>query len=341
MVVRQTRALKRSAFTLVELLVVISIIGVLMALLLPAVNAARAAMWKAECANNIKQLTTATTNWSAAKQMRLPGYAEPVGGKRMPWPVALMPYMEQQQLYDKFRVANFATALQMSDTIDPIDPLAVTIPNFVCTADGNKGALTGAQMSYVANVGMAGTNWTTYPPQLYKANGVFQNAELLAGTGPGAPSPQDGVDKVTLNMSGITDGAGQTVAFSENVQAVTYGLPPAYTADPTDLTEEQRFRLSAGFQWLQNPTAADLAIASINGGFKDPTLSVYANPLAARPSSFHAGGVNMGFLDGHIQFVPTASIDYVVYKQLMTPDSAKSDMPPLEKSRTIPWEDIN
>jgi prepilin-type N-terminal cleavage/methylation domain-containing protein/prepilin-type processing-associated H-X9-DG protein len=346
MVVRQTRALRPSAFTLVELLVVISIIGVLMALLLPAVNAARAAMWKAECSNNIKQLTTAMTNWSSAKQMRLPGYAEPVGTmtigsntvpKRMPWPVALMPYMEQQQLYDQFRSATLAQAIGASGTS------GVFVPTFVCAADGEKGSQSGAQMSYVANVGMfvANRDPTAAVQPAYKANGVFQNAEEKR-TG---PLPANVIlPKITLSLSGIKDGAGQTVAFSENLQAVTYGLPAAY--DPTTLADEERFRLAAGFQWYPAPTPAQLNRAKINGDFKNPVLATnpdmtaYPPQEAARPSSQHAGGVNMGFVDGHVQFMP-ANVDYLVYQQLMTPDGGNSNMPSGTGNTPIPWEDIN
>lgn len=364
MVVPQTRAQRRSAFTLVELLVVISIIGVLMALLLPAVNAARATMWKAECANNIKQLTTAMTNWTAAKQMRLPGYAEPVGTipvganltipKRMPWPVALMPYMEQQQLYDRFREATLAQAIAASGSGGTL------IPSFICAADGEKGSGTGAQMSYVANVGMyvANRDPTVTPQPAYRANGVFQNAEEKR-TAPGNAGII--LPSITLKLSGVTDGAAQTVAFSENIQAVTYGLPAAY--DPATLADEERFRLAAGFQWYPLttvPAATDprpINHPTVAGptNFKNPMLATdpdmspstsppFPGQEFARPSSFHAGGVNMGFVDGHVQFIP-ASISYTVYMQLMTPDGMKSNMPVISGNPTgddpIPWQDIN
>jgi prepilin-type processing-associated H-X9-DG protein len=283
-----------------------------------------------ECSNNLTQLMKATQNWTAAKQMRLPGYTEPVGGKRLTWPVALMPYMEQQQLYDRFRSAADLTVVKgMSGT----GANAQFLPGFVCAADGNKGAETGAQMSYVANTGMYVADRTTYTTRQSKANGVFQNSEANALTG---------MPKVTLNVADVADGASQTVAYSENVQAVTYGIPAPY--DPTALADEEGLRLAAGFQWYPAPTAAQLNTVQINGDVKNPAIQTrpdmpsYPPQETARPSSYHAGGVNMGFLDGHVQFMPQ-TIDYNVYMQLMTPDSGASDMP--NKATVVPWDQIN
>lgn len=247
----------------------------------------------------------------------------------------MMSYMEQQQLYDDFRDDTLAQALAKSGSG------GVLIPTYICAADGEKGSQTGAQMSYVANVGMfvANRDPTVTPQPAYKANGVFQNAEEKR-TG---PLPANVIlPKITLNLSAIKDGAGQTVAFSENLQAVTYGLPAGY--DPTTLADEERFRLAAGFQWY--PTVTPTALMQINGNAKDPTLvtnpdmTTFPPQESARPSSFHAGGVNMGFVDGHVQFIP-ANIDYVVYQQLMTPDGGNSNMPTGTGNVPIPWENIN
>lgn len=342
--VRQTRAPQRSAFTLVELLVVISIIGVLMALLLPAVNAARAAAWRMECSNNMKQLCTATQNWTSAKKMRLPGYAEPVGNKRLPWPIALMPYIEGATLYEQFRGATWAQAIAEAEAN------GTYIPNYVCPADGIKSSETGAQMSYCANVGryVADRDPTIVPQPAYKANGVFQNSEEKRD-GPAAGANVI-LPKITLDFAGLNDGAPYTVAFSENLQAVTYGLPNAY--DPFTLgPEEERFRLAAGFQWYVPNGSPVPEVLKINGDIKNPAIgNVYTNQQTARPSSYHAGGVNMGFLDGHVQFIPD-TIDYAVYLQLMTPNSVASDAPNITvpgqpatvtyKNIQIPWDQIN
>jgi prepilin-type N-terminal cleavage/methylation domain-containing protein/prepilin-type processing-associated H-X9-DG protein len=93
----------RRAFTLVELLVVIAIIGILIALLLPAVQAAREAARRTQCANNLVQLGIALQNYEAAHETLPPGVVDPTRpirsepkGYHMSWLVQLLPYIEEQ-----------------------------------------------------------------------------------------------------------------------------------------------------------------------------------------------------------------------------------------------------
>src|SRR5262245_40736756 len=91
---------KRRAFTLVELLVVIAIIGILVALLLPAIQAAREAARRSQCTNNLKQLGLAVLNYTTIKQRMPSGLTQ----DRLPdgkyvgtsFFVAILPYMEEQ-----------------------------------------------------------------------------------------------------------------------------------------------------------------------------------------------------------------------------------------------------
>jgi prepilin-type N-terminal cleavage/methylation domain-containing protein/prepilin-type processing-associated H-X9-DG protein len=100
---------KRRAFTLVELLVVIAIIGVLVALLLPAVQAAREAARRSQCMNNLRQMTVAVLNYEEAKKV-LPPIYEQLPGDNPPDTafdahgihIYILPYMEQQAIYNLY-----------------------------------------------------------------------------------------------------------------------------------------------------------------------------------------------------------------------------------------------
>src|SRR5690606_11590425 len=93
------RRLQKTGFTLVELLVVIAIIGILVALLLPAVQAARAAARRTQCANGLKQMGIALQNYAATYNGTFP-YG--TYGNGQPGMFAnLLPFMEQQAIYDE------------------------------------------------------------------------------------------------------------------------------------------------------------------------------------------------------------------------------------------------
>ena len=103
---------RRTAFTLVELLVVITIIGILIALLLPAVQAAREAARKMQCTNNLKQLALALHNYHGAHgafpyggsvDTNLNGRAYAAGGGAFNWRTFILPELEQQALYDDIK----------------------------------------------------------------------------------------------------------------------------------------------------------------------------------------------------------------------------------------------
>jgi len=102
-----------AAFTLVELLVVIAIIGILIALLLPAVQAAREAARRMTCTNKLKQFGVAMHNYhdtflsfpsgvAVDGGAKCPAQSGPAAGARATWSVAILPFMEQKPMYDKF-----------------------------------------------------------------------------------------------------------------------------------------------------------------------------------------------------------------------------------------------
>jgi prepilin-type N-terminal cleavage/methylation domain-containing protein len=132
---------KPTGFTLVELLVVIAIIGVLVALLLPAVQAAREAARRSQCANNMKNIGLALLNHADVKK-RLPAAAAahkaiPFGSraKGATWVLEILPFIEQQALYNQFDKTISVTMSDRAppDTNGPL--LGVSLPFLVCPSD--------------------------------------------------------------------------------------------------------------------------------------------------------------------------------------------------------------
>ncbi|MCB9940008.1 MAG: DUF1559 domain-containing protein [Planctomycetaceae bacterium] len=144
-------------FTLVELLVVIAIIGVLVALLLPAVQAARESARKMQCSSQLRELGQAALTFEGSKK-RFPGWQEivardsgsPIAGsaaatKNKPagWPVLLLPYLDQNALFDKWDDQNVAAGNQSLKQFLPI----YSCPSRQSTYRND------AYTSYVANAG--------------------------------------------------------------------------------------------------------------------------------------------------------------------------------------------
>jgi len=148
---------KPKGFTLVELLVVIAIIGTLVALLLPAVQSAREAGRRAQCLNNIKNLGLAAQNYDSGRK-KLPGYIndlyDPTSRKsqngyalsrQASWVVALFPYLENQQLFDRWN--GFTSNLNPATDAPEIESL-------LCASD--EPDLPGQpNLSFIANAGWA------------------------------------------------------------------------------------------------------------------------------------------------------------------------------------------
>ena len=133
----------RRAFTLVELLVVIAIIGVLVALLLPAVQAAREAARRCSCLNNVVQLGLAVHNYEFHHEALPPGVTNPDGpirneptGIHVSWIVQTLPYMEQTAMWRNFDQAKGAYAPENAEVRS--NPLSVVMCPSYPGADMNK-----------------------------------------------------------------------------------------------------------------------------------------------------------------------------------------------------------
>jgi prepilin-type N-terminal cleavage/methylation domain-containing protein/prepilin-type processing-associated H-X9-DG protein len=191
---------RKTGFTLVELLVVISIIGILMGLVLPAVQSVRDTARRMECVNREKQFGLATINFDAMKH-RYPGFVNKIGNKRATWVIALTPYMERNDLWSAWS-----------------DPTVMPGPTVhwsevICGADDDG---LGDVLSYVVNCGRPDVNFTDKP-----ANGVFLNLYD---------------NNITCDSGYVSrnDGASNTLLLSENIQADRWTVMTSEEAERLD-----------------------------------------------------------------------------------------------------------
>lgn len=317
-------AIGRSAFTLVELLVVIAIIGVLVSLLLPAVQAAREAARRSQCTNNLKQMALACQNYMSSNKDRLPmgfaGKPEASGAnynKRGLF-TEMLPFMEQQSIYDNI-VFDYG-----SNPFNPVDPMAnEVIPGYVCPSWSEPVVIAGQAPvepykdgALTLYAGVAGAITADVDPSDTKqlvpsgfgdlpTNGAFLMVQdRLPGTNDEGPVGR------ARKGSQITDGQSNSLLIGEFVDrpcqlASNCEEPPGYI----------RPWIYAGF--IHAPYS--IRVAQSPPGTVFDTISKSGVAFNHRPfGSMHAGGVTLfALVDSSVQSL-TSDIDINVYQSLAT-----------------------
>jgi prepilin-type N-terminal cleavage/methylation domain-containing protein/prepilin-type processing-associated H-X9-DG protein len=255
---------RRSAFTLVELLIVIAIVAILIGLLLPAVQKVRESAARAKCSNNLKQLSLALHNYASTYGVFPPGYKAPGYGVGWGWGSFILPFVEQPALYAALGVPDQPFGDGVSSA--PPTPLTQTpLSVFVCPSD--NGPALNPLKRYHAKSNYRGICGPTIPLYFYPDSDyggvLFQNSKV--------------------RIMDITDGTANTLALGEcmsdealgYVAAIWVGmdlsLGSVYVSDCFWSVDDDQFR--------------------ING------------PGPQAFGSRHPGGAQFGFCDGSVRFI--------------------------------------
>ena len=295
---------KSPGFTLVELLVVIAIIGVLISLLLPAVQSTREASRRTSCWNNLKQLGLAVQNYEGVHG-RLPRSGtddEPYAdlrhlenGKKLSWVVLLLPYFEQKNLFDQFD-------LEVNILTQPPEPLLQSISTMLCASDAaQESTYISGQCPLCAGRTFAKGNYAAFVSPFHL------DSESYAGA-----ISEDG-----RRLAEATDGQSNSLLIGE-VRARAHShdprgawaLPwPGSTLLAIDFHDTASGDTS-DFGQTPNSDFPDVLFECADSGEAQfvgmPCLQWDSDDdfIAGAPRSQHPNGVNVVFLDGHVDYLP-------------------------------------
>ncbi|MFG0261189.1 MAG: DUF1559 domain-containing protein [Novipirellula sp. JB048] len=293
-----TKPKHRSGFTLVELLVVIAIIGVLVGLLLPAVQSAREAARRMSCSNNMKQLGLAMHNYHDTFRKFPYGYMESGNyHKRDTWMQQLLPFIEASAMYDQYQAWEGDWVM---DT--PPELKDALIPAFMCPSDPGAGGFGGGGGERAGGYGFQGnyvaaTGSTEMTRSMTNLNGLFFKDSKM-------------------QMRDVIDGTSNTVMFGEViVRPGTGGWGDAggyWGGAPHG---------AFGFTTWQSPntTVPDQVYSCKDENYHlAPCTSIGTAPeIRNFARSVHPGGAQFTLADGSVRFL-TESIDLVTYRAIGT-----------------------
>jgi prepilin-type N-terminal cleavage/methylation domain-containing protein/prepilin-type processing-associated H-X9-DG protein len=314
----------RAGFTLIEILVVIAIIGVLIALLLPAVQAARAAAARIACVNHLKQIGLALQNFENSRQY-LPACAIGPYNDASPyaqsWMMFILPQIEETTIYNALN--------QNANWYDPVNQTAVNtqINTYICPSAIGTHTVSGMIDDLSLNppagaqpISAATTDYTGIwgiDPSLYTSNGMKPPGDargiLTLAIYPPPPTPVLG-----FPLTAITDGLSNTVAVTEcaNRPQLWFKSGPAATGISGSNPGTVTGTMVSGSPWASDWKGMAPQGSSQDGSSKPGPCMINCTN-AWEVFSLHPGGSNAVFGDGSVRFL-TATINPSVFAAIMT-----------------------
>jgi prepilin-type N-terminal cleavage/methylation domain-containing protein/prepilin-type processing-associated H-X9-DG protein len=278
----------RRAFTLVELLVVIAIIGILIAMLLPAVQAAREAARRMQCGNHLKQLGLALHNYHGTYNKLPPGWMQDaIDGlptdaphySRYGWTIRIMPYLEQASIYNQLGADNdLARDLEVPSLLAAMQ---LPQPNWRCPSD--VGPVLNAERA------LQGTA-NTFSVALSNYVGAYTSGGVA-----NAAFPFNGAFDLNskIGLKDFLDGSSNTIVIGERAYQANGVFPQAATV--------------WGTRGIAVANTNRVANISFNGkgmiNSVDESNSTLQNSSRMGLSSLHPGGVQVVMADGSVRFL--------------------------------------
>jgi prepilin-type N-terminal cleavage/methylation domain-containing protein/prepilin-type processing-associated H-X9-DG protein len=326
----------RPAFTLVELLVVIAIIGVLVALLLPAIQAAREAARRTQCVNNLKQIGIGMLNFEKARKSFPPGEFKPAGVNTnggLAWSAWFLPYIEENNLYSLLDLKKDVRK-EPNWSADLKGPTNTIVPAYLCPSmsrrqtrrdmDGRLGQFnddgifnsgSGEGMACIDYMGISGPGANVIHPQVGVKYGGDRGMLLdLSSGGPCLGTAQECSAK-RIPMRKVTDGTSHTILVGE---CSGRGV------------EDSNGDKAGGeiFNNLDGAWASKNNVGHIKLNVESDNYSAINPPPEINWSqheffSDHPGGVNVLMCDGSVHFMQDDT-HYQIYYALCSRDGGET-----------------